>query len=53
MILDLIAGLLETQYSEIICMEETELMEYLRRDIVKDALSMRDFAQLMGLSKVK
>ena len=44
MILDLIAGLLETQYSEIISMEETELMEYLRRDIVKDALLKRDFA---------
>ena len=36
-ILDLIAGLIETQYSSIITMEETDLMEYFRKDILIDA----------------
>lgn len=53
-ILDLIASLLETQYSEIIAMEETELMEYLRKDIVRDSFNKRDFAYLMkGFPRVK
>jgi hypothetical protein len=36
-ILNLIAGLIETQYSSIITMEETDLMEYFRKDILIDA----------------
>ncbi len=42
-ILDLIAGLIETQYLEIIAMEETELMEFLRRDILIETFKSKSF----------
>lgn len=42
-ILDLIAGLIETQYSEIITMEETELMEFFRRDILIETFKGKSF----------
>lgn len=42
-ILDFIAGLIEMQYAKIIMMEETELMEFFRRDILIETFKSKSF----------
>lgn len=42
-IVDLIAGLIDIQYSKIMRLEELELMTYLRKEIITDVFSSFTF----------
>lgn len=53
-VVDLIAGLIDIQYSKIMHLEELELMTYLRKDIITDVFSSFTFKQVLkGSPNVK
>lgn len=46
-IVDLLAGLIEIQYSKIMRLEELELLSYLRKDIITDVFTSFTFKQIL------
>jgi hypothetical protein len=51
-IVDLCIAMLQKQYPILVLMEELELMDYLKRDIIIDVFQKWDFKDLLGESPI-